>query len=120
VTTFTLSDFGRTFSPASGRGTDHAWGNHHFIMAARCAAGRCTALSHARAGRPGRRGHLGALDPHDVRRAVRRHPRALVRAERWRARAGLPEPRALRACQPGVRRLRLEELPGTGRSDFSR
>jgi len=32
VTTFTLSDFGRTFQPASGGGTDHAWGNHHFIM----------------------------------------------------------------------------------------
>jgi uncharacterized protein (DUF1501 family) len=32
VTTFTLSDFGRTFQPASGGGTDHAWGNHHFIL----------------------------------------------------------------------------------------
>jgi uncharacterized protein (DUF1501 family) len=32
VTTFTLSDFGRTFQPASGGGTDHAWGNHHFII----------------------------------------------------------------------------------------
>jgi uncharacterized protein (DUF1501 family) len=32
VTAFTLSDFGRTFQPASGAGTDHAWGNHHFIM----------------------------------------------------------------------------------------
>jgi uncharacterized protein (DUF1501 family) len=32
VTTFTLSDFGRTFQPASGAGTDHAWGNHHFIL----------------------------------------------------------------------------------------
>ena len=32
VTTFTLSDFGRTFQPASGQGTDHAWGNHHFIV----------------------------------------------------------------------------------------
>ena len=32
VTSFTLSDFGRTFGPASGGGTDHAWGNHHAIM----------------------------------------------------------------------------------------
>ena len=32
VTTFSLSDFGRTFQPASGGGSDHAWGNHHFIM----------------------------------------------------------------------------------------
>lgn len=32
VTTFTLSDFGRTYKPASGGGTDHAWGNHQLIM----------------------------------------------------------------------------------------
>jgi uncharacterized protein (DUF1501 family) len=32
VTTFTLSDFGRTFQPASGGGTDHAWGNHHLVL----------------------------------------------------------------------------------------
>ncbi len=32
VTSFTLSDFGRTFLPASGGGTDHAWGSHQFIM----------------------------------------------------------------------------------------
>jgi uncharacterized protein (DUF1501 family) len=32
VTTFTLSDFGRSFQPASGGGTDHAWGSHHFII----------------------------------------------------------------------------------------
>lgn len=35
VTTFTLSDFGRTFQ-ASGSGaavgTDHGWGSHHFVM----------------------------------------------------------------------------------------
>ena len=31
VTTFTLSDFGRTYSPNSN-GTDHAWGAHHLIM----------------------------------------------------------------------------------------
>lgn len=32
VTTFTLSDFGRTFQPAAGGGSDHAWGNHQLIM----------------------------------------------------------------------------------------
>ncbi len=31
VTTFTGSDFGRTF-PANGNGTDHGWGGHHMIM----------------------------------------------------------------------------------------
>jgi uncharacterized protein (DUF1501 family) len=32
VTTFTLSDFARTFQPNSNAGTDHAWGGHHFVM----------------------------------------------------------------------------------------
>ena len=32
VTSFTLSDFGRTFLPDSNAGTDHAWGSHHLIM----------------------------------------------------------------------------------------
>ena len=32
VTSFTLSDFGRTFKPAAGQGSDHAWGNHQFIL----------------------------------------------------------------------------------------
>jgi uncharacterized protein (DUF1501 family) len=30
VTTFTASDFGRTFT-SNGDGTDHGWGSHHFI-----------------------------------------------------------------------------------------
>jgi uncharacterized protein (DUF1501 family) len=32
VTTFTASEFGRTLSPNGNDGTDHAWGNHHFII----------------------------------------------------------------------------------------
>jgi uncharacterized protein (DUF1501 family) len=36
VTTFTLSDFSRTFKPAGTAaatvGSDHAWGSHHFVM----------------------------------------------------------------------------------------
>jgi uncharacterized protein (DUF1501 family) len=40
VTTFTLSDFGRTLQPASGGGTDHAWGNHHFIIGGAVQGGR--------------------------------------------------------------------------------
>ncbi len=31
VTTFTLSDFGRTLQ-TNGSGSDHGWGNHHLIM----------------------------------------------------------------------------------------
>jgi len=43
VTTFTLSDFGRTLQPAgtgAQAGSDHAWGNHHFIMGGSVAGGR--------------------------------------------------------------------------------
>ena len=32
VTTFTQSDFGRTFKPNSSNGTDHAWGNQHLVV----------------------------------------------------------------------------------------
>jgi len=31
VTTFTASDFGRTFT-TNGDGSDHGWGGHHFVM----------------------------------------------------------------------------------------
>jgi uncharacterized protein (DUF1501 family) len=38
ITTFTLSDFGRTLQPAGSGpnvvGSDHAWGNHHFVVGA--------------------------------------------------------------------------------------
>ena len=43
VTTFTLSDFGRTLQPAGSgaqAGSDHAWGNHHFIMGGSVMGGR--------------------------------------------------------------------------------
>ncbi len=32
VTAFTLSDFARTLKPASGGGSDHAWGSHHLVL----------------------------------------------------------------------------------------
>lgn len=32
VTTFTESDFSRTFQPTSADGSDHAWGSHHLVM----------------------------------------------------------------------------------------
>ncbi|PHV04597.1 hypothetical protein CSQ96_24915 [Janthinobacterium sp. BJB412] len=33
VTTFTASEFGRTFA-SNGDGTDHGWGSHHFVVGA--------------------------------------------------------------------------------------
>ena len=32
VTTFTVSEFGRTLEPGSNAGTDHAWGNHQLAL----------------------------------------------------------------------------------------
>jgi uncharacterized protein (DUF1501 family) len=32
VTSFTMSDFSRTFQPNSNTGSDHAWGSHHIVM----------------------------------------------------------------------------------------
>lgn len=44
VTSFTLSDFGRTLQPAGSGvgqvGSDHAWGNHHLIMGGAVLGGR--------------------------------------------------------------------------------
>ncbi|HEY3743716.1 MAG TPA: DUF1501 domain-containing protein, partial [Bryobacteraceae bacterium] len=34
VTTFTESDFSRTFEPNSNGGSDHGWGSHHIVMGA--------------------------------------------------------------------------------------
>jgi uncharacterized protein (DUF1501 family) len=39
VSTFTLSDFGRTLQP-SGSGSDHGWGNHHLIVGGAVDGGR--------------------------------------------------------------------------------
>jgi uncharacterized protein (DUF1501 family) len=32
VTSFTMSDFSRTFQPNSNLGSDHAWGSHHIVI----------------------------------------------------------------------------------------
>jgi uncharacterized protein (DUF1501 family) len=39
VTSFTLSDFGRTLQP-SGSGTDHGWGSHHLVVGGAVAGGQ--------------------------------------------------------------------------------
>ncbi|MEO1042745.1 MAG: DUF1501 domain-containing protein [Pseudomonadota bacterium] len=39
VTTFTLSEFGRTLS-ANATGTDHGWGGHHFVLGGAVKGGR--------------------------------------------------------------------------------
>ena len=40
VTTLVMSEFGRTLRPASGGGSDHAWGNHWLAMGGAVAGGQ--------------------------------------------------------------------------------
>ncbi|MCX9155995.1 DUF1501 domain-containing protein [Niveibacterium sp. 24ML] len=40
VTSFTMSDFGRTFAPNSSSGTDHAWGNHQLVIGGAVSGGK--------------------------------------------------------------------------------
>lgn len=40
VTTFTESDFNRTFGPNGNNGSDHAWGGHHMVMGGAVNGGR--------------------------------------------------------------------------------
>ncbi len=40
VTTLMMSDFGRSLKPASGGGSDHAWGNHWMVMGGSVSGGQ--------------------------------------------------------------------------------
>jgi uncharacterized protein (DUF1501 family) len=63
VTSFTLSDFGRTLQP-SGSGCDHGWGNHHLILGGAVQGGRIHGTFPTLAlGGPDDSGTRGALIP---------------------------------------------------------
>ena len=63
VTSFTLSDFGRTLQP-SGSGCDHGWGNHHLILGGAVQGGRIHGTFPTLAlGGPDDSGSRGALIP---------------------------------------------------------
>jgi uncharacterized protein (DUF1501 family) len=61
VTTFTLSDFSRTYVPNTTGGTDHAWGSHMFVFGGsvkpQSIVGRMPALNPFKSGQP-----VGPLD----------------------------------------------------------
>jgi uncharacterized protein (DUF1501 family) len=63
VTSFTLSDFGRSLQP-SGSGSDHGWGNHHLILGGAVQGGNVYGTFPAMAlGGPDDSGSRGALIP---------------------------------------------------------
>ncbi len=45
VTTFTASDFGRTFT-SNGKGSDHGWGGHHLVLGGAVKGGRIYGTFH--------------------------------------------------------------------------
>jgi uncharacterized protein (DUF1501 family) len=63
VTSFTLSDFGRTLQP-SGTGSDHGWGSHHLILGGAVQGGRVYGTFPSMAlGGPDDSGTRGAMIP---------------------------------------------------------
>lgn len=68
VTLFTLSDFGRTFQPSgtgTGVGTDHAWGNHMFVIGGSVLGGDFYGMNTAVNGTPYPHLQTGGLDDTD-------------------------------------------------------
>jgi uncharacterized protein (DUF1501 family) len=63
VTSFTISDFGRTLQP-SGTGCDHGWGNHHLILGGAVRGGEVFGkFPELRVGGPDDSGSRGAMIP---------------------------------------------------------
>ncbi len=63
VTTFTASDFNRTYS-TNGKGSDHAWGSHHLVLGGAVNGGRIIGrMPVLRSGGPDDTGDRGAWIP---------------------------------------------------------
>ena len=88
VTTFTESDFSRTFQPTTTDGSDHAWGSHHMVLGGAVQGGQIYGpVPDVRAGRAERHRYARPLDS-DARRSIstarRFAPGSGFRTARWR------------------------------------
>jgi hypothetical protein len=102
VTTFTESDFSRTFQPTTTDGSDHAWGSHHMVIGGAVQGGQIYgAFPTFELGGPERHRHARALDSDHVGRSVRRDAGLVVRNSRRRAGHGVSELRQLRVAESG-------------------
>ena len=103
VTTFTLSDFGRTFKPSANGGTDHGWGNYTFVIGGAVKGGDFYGTLPVQAlNGPDDLGNAGRWIPTT---SLEQYGATLVR---WLGLAGIrlalrvPEHRRVRQHQPGV------------------
>ena len=107
VTTFTLSDFSRTFQPGTNGGSDHGWGAHHIIMGGAVVGGDVYGQYPTIAlGGPNDAGSNGRSIPTTSVKPVWRHAREMV----WSG--------ACRICRQSFRiseALRLPRSPFWGR-----
>ena len=89
VTSFTISDFGRTLT-CNSNGTDHGWGSHHFVVGGAVQAAEYVRAISRRRRRSGQRPRRGPPDSYYFKRAIRGHPCAVVRPLRRGDPRGFP------------------------------
>ena len=133
ITTFTLSDFGRTFQPAgsgAAAGSDHAWGNHHIVLGGAVRGGdfyggygpERHGVPRPGAERTERHGQSRTLDPDDLGGTVCGDAGLLVWRVAGRHSDRVPEYQSVRHLQPGIHGLtcarRLDLFPRFSEQNF--